>query len=474
MTKQQMRDAGDFFSIDEVKDTERNTKEWSDKTNNWTNITIDDDDADDDSAYFAVYNHFRTMKDGRKCLVTLANWWALTVRYIVLEYKIWKKRVFPISLDTRKPKPGYPMGIRLYDLAQRKQKVLSLVLNLAVKKAIRSSLWNHLIVDDSAVKNKNQLRQLTEFPEIILFDSNNWTRNANQVVTELQHSQVPQDNYNIEERLKMLNQEETSIGPNQLWISSPWDQTAAEIKDMATNSNIRLSLANRISMWYYKDFWRKWLMMYQYHYPEETEKQIAISREFGDRYLTFKKKYLNMSNDPHIKIVSKYYMEQKHKQLFANHVVLHSYIEKLAMMWRIPLEVRLSLRKALRLLEYPEEEITDLVKESAEEREAKSQLYLLNRNVKLEELTPDQIDEFHEDYLHVYRQAKENAATQAAVMDRIRMQKKRDKKNAEEQKTMQQAPNIPNTWGMQNQMTASMLSQNGGGNNQPSLADIKM
>ena len=81
------------------------------------------------------------------------------------------------------------------------------------------------------------------------------------------------------------------------------------------------------------------------------------------------------------------------------------------------------------------------MKESAEEREAKRQLYLLNRDEKLEPLTPDQIDEHHEDYLQVYRQAKENAATKSAVMDRIRMLKKRDNKNLKLQQVQQQQPN---------------------------------
>ena len=473
MTKAQMRAAWDFFNIDDVKDTERTDKDTSAQNDNWSRVTINADDFEEESAYFAVYNHFRTKDDGTKCLVTLANNWKLIVRYIELDYQIGKKNVFPISLDTWKPKRWYPMGIKMYDLSIRKQKVLGLVLNLAIKKSIRSSLWNHIIVDDSAVKNKNQLRQLTEFPEIILVDTNNWTKPVTNLVAELPRSQVPQDNYNIEERLKQINQEETSIWSNQLWVSAPGNQTATEIKDMAANSNVRLSLTNRIAMIYYKDFWKKWLMMYNYHFPEDAEKQISISREFGDRYLTFKHKYLDMSGDPHVKIVSQYDMDQLNKKLFANHIVLHSYIEKLAMSWRVPLEIRLSLRKALRLMGYPEDEILDYVKESAEEQEAKAQLYLLNRDIKLEPLDPDQIDEFHEDYLHVYRQAKETNATRAAVMDRLRMQKKRDKKNLEQQKTNNQAPNIPATGWMQNQMTANMIWQQNAGKN-TSLADVKL
>lgn len=478
MTMHQMKQAGNFFNLEQVIDTEWLEKESSDRNNNWSNITITPNGTEDEAAYFAVFNQFRTKEDGTKCLVTLANCGKLLVRYIELDYEIGGKPVFPISLDFWKPKRWFPFGIKLHDLSWRKQKVLSLLLNLWVKKAVRSSLGNHLIVDEDAIKNKNQLRQLTEFPELILVDTNNGAKSVNNIVSELQRSQVPQDNYNTEERIKQLNYEETSIWPNQLGISPSWNQTATEIKDNATNSNVRLSLANRISMNYYKDFWRKRLMMYQYHFKDGSKKQVTISREFGDRYLTFEKKYLKFSNDPHIKIISKFDQEQKNKQLFANHVVLHSYIEKLAAQSYVPLEVRLSMRKALRLMGYNEDEIIDFVRESAEEQEAKEQLYLLNNDEMLEPLDPDQIDENHQDYLQVYRQAKETKATKAAVRDRVNMMKQRDLKRREEEKQAAiqaslKAQGWANTNWMANQMTANMINQSNSAN-QPSLADAQM
>jgi hypothetical protein len=44
----------------------------------------------------------------------------------------------------------------------------------------------------------------------------------------------------------------------------------------------------------------------------------------------------------------------------------------------VPLEVRLSMRKLLRLLGYPEDEVLRYVRESYEEMDAKSHLLLLN------------------------------------------------------------------------------------------------
>lgn len=457
MTKQEMREAG-FFNVEGVIGTTWNDDNTATNNDNGTNVNITDDQSDDENAYFVVYNHFTTLKNGRKALITLTNNWSLLNRYIVLDYKIGSKRVFPLAMDFRKPKKGFPFGIRPYDITHRKQRVLGLVLNLAVKQTVRASLGPHIVADEAAIKNKAQLSQLTEFPEVILVDTMNGTKKAGDIITEMQRSWVPQDNWLLEQRLKALNADESSIGPNQLGQSPAWDQTATEITENSTNANVRLSLTSRVSMIFQKDFWRKWFMMYQYHFPEDGYKQVVISREFGDKYMTFKKKYLEFSSDPHIKIVAKSEFETKSKRQFANHIVLHSYIEKFAWQAYIPIEIRLSLRKALRLLGYPEDEILSYIKESYEEMEAKQQLYLLNRNEKLDDLTADQIDEKHEDFLEVYKQAKECEATRLAVLDRLRMLKERKKKDVKAEKEQMMTVPTGNTRGMENQMTADMLN----------------
>jgi hypothetical protein len=94
------------------------------------------------------------------------------LRYVVLDYKRGDERVFPIDLDYYKPQRGNPFGIRPYDLTARKQNMMNILLNLAAKKSVRSSLGNHLLVDEDAVVNKNDLKQLSEFPEIILVNTN--------------------------------------------------------------------------------------------------------------------------------------------------------------------------------------------------------------------------------------------------------------------------------------------------------------
>lgn len=465
MKKYEMEKSGNFFNLDELKDTD-----WKDDTtwannDNWSWVNITPDGANDKNPYYVVYNHFTTREDGKKCLITLANGGNTLIRYVELNYEMWWCPVFPISMKFWKPKKWYPLWIKPYDVTGRKQRALSLLLNLAVKKSVKNSLWNHIVADHKAVKNIAQLKNLTEFPEVILVDTENWQKNVNNIISELQTSPVPQDNFSVSDLLSRLNAEETSIWPNQLWQTGQGSQTATEIRDNAANANIRLSIMNRISMIFYKDFWRKWFMMYQYHFPTDWKKQIVISRSFGDKYMTFERKYLNFSFDPHIKIISKFDLEAQNRKNFANHVVLHSYIEKLSVTKHVPLSVRLSMRKALRYMWYDEDEILDYIPESYEEMHAKQQLYLLNSWEKLDPLTDDNVDEYHEDYLHIFKQAKENVATRMAVMDRLNMLRQRKQKEKLEEKIQldnQIANNTQgnaNTNGMQNQMTANMLGQ---------------
>lgn len=81
---------------------------------------------------------------------------------------------------------------------------------------------------------------------------------------------------------------------------------------------------------------------------------------------------------------------------------------------------------------------------------------MLNRNEMLEPLTPEQINENHEEYIKVYQQAIENDATRAALRDRINYRLKRDKLRQQQMQVQQQPTN---TNGMQNQMTANMINQ---------------
>lgn len=431
MTKYQMKEQW-FKNVDKI--TEIDWKEdptWY-KGNNGTNIELTDESADDDFSLYKVYNHFRTDKDWSKWLITLSNNWSLVNRVMKLNYKIWGKYVFPISIDFWRPMRWFPLGIRLFDLWSRKQRVLSLLLNLAVKKSIISSLGNHIVADEKSIKNKSQLAKLTEFPEIILVDTYNWTKSVRDLVGEIQKSPVPADNYNISSVIKNLNYEETSIWPNQLWISSEWDQTATEIRDMASNSNIRLSLTNRVNINFYVDFWRKWYMMYQYHYKTWSQKQVLISRDIWDKYFTFDSKYIDMSQDPRIDIRSKFDLDQESRKVFTNHVALHNYLDQLSTRPSVPLSIRLSLREAYRLLWYSEEKILWYVEESVEEQMARDNLLLLNENEELEPLNESNIDEMHEDFLYIYKTAKLTKATKKAIKDRQKYLLKRKLKERKE------------------------------------------
>jgi len=456
MTKQQMRDKG-YKNVDEIK----NTTEKTNKRNDDKQVAEAFDKSDDEAALFQVYHHMRTDNKGNKQLVTTNAECSVYLKGIELEYKIGDRPVFPFSLDYWKPQRDNPYGVRPYDLSGRKQNALSLLLNLGVKKAIRSSLGNHILVDKDAVVNKNDLKQLSEFPEIVLVDTKKWQISLDNTAREITRSQVPQDNFSMFNQLEVLNQVETAIGANQLGISPKGEQTAEEIRENAANANLRLGMINKVAFNFYVDLYMKRYMMYLYHLPEDAEKLIVISNDYGDRYMTFQFKHLKLSQDPHIDIRSKLEQQLKNRQHLANHIAIHTYLEQFSQTLKTNLAVRLSLRQLLREMQYSEEQIHDFVPETLEEMDAKSQLILISRNENLEPLAPTQLWEEHEVYLHVFKQCKETVAKRLAITERINMLKKRKEEERKQGMTTEKmewdASNALNS--VRNQTTANMINQ---------------
>ena len=97
----------------------------------------------------------------------------------------------------------------------------------------------------------------------------------------------------------------------------------------------------------------------------------------------------------------------KNKQQLANHIAIHSYIEQFAQQIETNLQVRLSLRQILREMGYNEDQIYDFVGETYSEIDAKMQLMYLNQGKTLPKITADKIDEEHDVYLHIFKQAKD-------------------------------------------------------------------
>ncbi len=149
-------------------------------------------------------------------------------------------------------------------------------------------------------------------------------------------------------QLEVLNQVETAIGANQLGISPKGEQTAEEIRENAANANLRLGMINKVAFNFYVDLYMKRYMMYLYHLPEDAEKLIVISNDYGDRYMTFQFKHLKLSQDPHIDIRSKLEQQLKNRQHLANHIAIHTYLEQFSQTLKTNLAVRLSLRQLLR------------------------------------------------------------------------------------------------------------------------------
>ena len=197
--------------------------------------------------------------------------------------------------------------------------------------------------------------------------------------------------------------------------------------------------------------------MYQFHYKKWSKKQVLISRDILDKYITFEYWNIDLSNDPRIDIASKFDLEQKARKIFTNHVALHNYLDQLSVRTSVPLSIRLSLREAYRQLWYSEEKILWYVEESVEEQMARENLNLLNNNIELEKLDDTNIDEMHEDFLYIYKTAATTLATKKAVKDRLKWLMKRKLKDRQMALIKKWEENSNEA--VKNMMTSSMIAK---------------
>jgi len=84
-----------------------------------------------------------------------------------------KKMKFPVVLNYFEPRKGDPRGICLYDIAEDKQKFMTLFYNLMSIKAQREALGGKFFIDTAAyTANKTQLLKPTVGPQFLPVDTN--------------------------------------------------------------------------------------------------------------------------------------------------------------------------------------------------------------------------------------------------------------------------------------------------------------
>lgn len=367
--------------------------------------------------YKYVYNHY-TKFDGRKFLIT-TNYDMSDIGRIVPIDSILQSEteetLRPWSLTYYNPEEFNPYGGSVMDITEDKQRVLSKLLNLAVKRSIRSSVGGTRVYNKMKIPNRSALANLTEDPKIIGVDLKQWETLDN-IIKEIEMSQLPNDNNNVSEQIQYFSKLATSLDPVTVGISAPGTQTATETQQMQANANVILGLSNYIDFLGEKDFWRKRMKMIKQNLS--GKKVIRITNGLGTKTMFIRKWDIKTKYDPDITISSR--NEENAKNAKTSQMVT-------AMIGTLPewYGKTYALRKMFILNGMDEDEASVFVPETSEEIQAKQQLELLNRNIDVWPVTD--IMEDHDAYIAIFRQWQDTPAKDRAMQARLMAKVEKDK-----------------------------------------------
>lgn len=417
MTKDDMKTLG-FENIEMFQ------KKYQSEFYNWNPYnrlnTNNEWDSNADRMGYYVYHHY-TIVNGKKYLIS-CNADFKTIGRIVEVDSILKDERYnvgntmrPVNLVYYRPEEYNPYGTSVTDLTEDKQRTLSKLLNLAVSKAMRSSLGGIRVYNKDLIPNRTDLANLTTEPKLIGISLRPGD-SLDGVISEVNMSQVNADNFNVSDSVNYQNRMATWLDPLTMGISSPWEMSATEAQQMQSNANILLSYGNVIDFLGEKDFRRKRYKMLKQNL--KGKKIVRIINGMGTRLLELWRNDLKTKEDPDIMVHSKNEEIKKNKDVAQNIAAM------LGMLPNQPNNMifdnygkTYATRKVLVLMGLDEDEARVFVPEMAEEIEARSQVKLLNKNIDLEPVTD--LMEDHDAYISIYRQAIDTPAKGKAIQNRL-------------------------------------------------------
>lgn len=461
MTKDQMKELW-FANIESFK------KRYQSEFYNWNPYnrlaTNNESDTNDDRNAYYVYNHY-FIAWGKKYWVS-TNFQFTEIGRLREVDAIMKDERFdigntmrPVNLTYYRPEEYNPYGTSVTDLSEDKQRTLSKLLNLAVAKAIRSSLWGTRLYNKDKIPNRTDLANLTKDPKLI-WVSLNPGESIWDILTEVQMSQVPQDNFNVSDMVNYQNRIATGLDPMTLGVATPGDTSATEAQQIQSNANLILWYGNVIDFLGEKDFWRKYYKCQKQNL--KGKKLVRVINGLGIRLLEINRNDLKTKEDPDVMIKSKNEQKAKNKEQAQNLAAISAMLPE----WYGKIYLT---RKVMKMMGLDEDESRVVLDPTGAEEEAMRQVMLLNKNQDLNPVTD--VMEDHGTYISIYRQAIDTPAKKKAIANRIDAKIEKEKKMKEMQQQMEQqqaawvAPSQPKEawagmgWIAQNQLMNSALQK---------------
>lgn len=385
-----------------------------------------------------IYYHYTTI-EGKKYLFITDS--AITHIFSQQELKATLKEELidssliprPIALNYYDPERDNPFGRSVCDKIEDKQNAKSILLNLAVIKAKKETLWGTMIVNSRLIKNKEELSKPSTDVKFLYTDENIQEETPiSNALYEVPQSQVKQDTFSMIQMLEREAMEDTSIDSIQSGVMPDKTMTKAEAQQLQANANMKMSAKQAISNWFYKDFaflrWRS----YQTNFKDAMKKFITINDNFEWKTISITKDNLYTKNTPSIIVGTKADIEainEKHKS-FMNlqlpQILQDQWIPEISKMFARRLTYRLNWLAT--------NEVNILCPMSPDERLAQEYLFMVNNNITPKSLLSNPWIDLFTVYLYIQKaQDNETKDKILSVLEKMIIEQGKQKLEAQQQ-----------------------------------------
>ena len=308
MTKNEMRDAGVYFNIDDLGKSDGNAYSIVDRNRAIRAQAQGFNDPTKRQGITGENQEYRlllwyTRYQGKLTRVVLAKDRSVVVRFEQLDRKtvpIIDRALYPMSHDWD--------GVSIPDIIEDKQRARSVLINLGLKSA-KAALHPMYLVDANRVTNKHDLD--FGFNKNIMI--NGGVENA---ILPIQRQGIQQSAQFILDLLDTAAQKATATPDQQQGIQPGGNKTATEMAIVNRGVGARYSLSAKIFGWSEKRFWKQWYLLYKENFEADIdEKIIRIIGAVNASWRPLTKENLIANEDPDIIIESKALADAKRAEI---------------------------------------------------------------------------------------------------------------------------------------------------------------
>lgn len=304
MTKREMKDAGVYFNLDQLKADASDTRSFFDENMRLRAAAAGLSDISRMSVLKGENQTYRliewfTYYNGKMVLCTAGNNFGVMVRFTELDYKQW-----PIIDRTLYPIAQSWDGVSIPDLVEDKQRKRSVVQNLSLK-SIEAGLYPKYLYDTNKITNRADLNE--EGNKYIGVEGS-----PAGALVPMDRVQIKQEANWILDVLDTAAQRATATPDIQQGINSDVRRTATETNALERKVDTRYALSAKVFGWSEKRFWRQWYLIYKKHFKADLdEKVIRISGAMGPKWRPLSRENIIAAVDPDVTVESRVLSEAK-------------------------------------------------------------------------------------------------------------------------------------------------------------------